>query len=326
MCFALLAQPGSAPEAALEGGVEFAARLEMSAYHFRVGDMACILWTSHLSAVYTGRWSALQSLHKACAKAREFNYFQGGGTHQWVQYYAERIQSDQSCLNEWHAMDDLVSKRPPTPDFDRSRPTQKDETEALIRSKLKELMMSVDLDEVTSKFMRSRLEEELDMSLQQFKSFIDQEMLTILGQMDAATEILEYLYLGSEWNASNLEELKDKGVGHILNVTREIDNFYPGLFDYFNIRVYDDETTEMLKHWDKTYKYIAQAKEQGSKVLVHCKMGISRSASVVIAYVMKAYGWDLRQALDFVKTRRSCIKPNSGFLKQLETYQGILHA
>ncbi|XP_050029157.2 uncharacterized protein ssh isoform X1 [Dermacentor andersoni] len=271
-------------------------------------------------------WSALQSLHKACAKARECNYFQGGGTHQWVQYYAERIQSDQSCLNEWHAMDDLVSKRPPTPDFDRSRSSQKEETEALIRSKLKELMMSVDLDEVTSKFMRSRLEEELDMSLQEFKSFIDQEMLTILGQMDAATEILEYLYLGSEWNASNLEELKDKGVGHILNVTREIDNFYPGLFDYFNIRVYDDETTEMLKHWDKTYKYIAQAKEQGSKVLVHCKMGISRSASVVIAYVMKAYGWDLRQALDFVKTRRSCIKPNSGFLKQLETYQGILHA
>lgn len=271
-------------------------------------------------------WSALQSLHKACAKAREFNYFQGGGTHQWVQYYAERIQSDQSCLNEWHAMDDLVSKRPPTPDYDRSRPSQKEETEALIRSKLKELMMSVDLDEVTSKFMRSRLEAELDMSLQEFKPFIDQEMLTILGQMDAATEILEYLYLGSEWNASNLEELKDKGVGHILNVTREIDNFYPGLFDYFNIRVYDDETTEMLKHWDKTYKYIAQAKEQGSKVLVHCKMGISRSASVVIAYVMKAYGWDLRQALDFVKTRRSCIKPNSGFLKQLETYQGILHA
>ncbi|XP_029826159.2 uncharacterized protein LOC8032616 isoform X1 [Ixodes scapularis] len=271
-------------------------------------------------------WSALQSLHKACAKAREFNYFQGGGTHLWVNYYADRIHSDQSCLNEWHAMDDLVSRRPPTPDYDRSKPTEKDETEALIRSKLKELMMSVDLDEVTSKFIRTRLEEELDMSLREFKPFIDQEMLTILGQMDAATEILEYLYLGSEWNASNLEELKDKGVGHILNVTREIDNFYPGLFDYFNIRVYDDETTEMLKHWDRTYKYIAQAKEQGSKVLVHCKMGISRSASVVIAYVMKAYDLDLDQALEFVKRRRSCIKPNSGFLKQLETYRGILNA
>ncbi|CAN7941707.1 unnamed protein product, partial [Ixodes pacificus] len=246
--------------------------------------------------------------------------FVSGLSRSEIKHYREIIQ------RETHAMDDLVSRRPPTPDYDRSKPTEKDETEALIRSKLKELMMSVDLDEVTSKFIRTRLEEELDMSLREFKPFIDQEMLTILGQMDAATEILEYLYLGSEWNASNLEELKDKGVGHILNVTREIDNFYPGLFDYFNIRVYDDETTEMLKHWDRTYKYIAQAKEQGSKVLVHCKMGISRSASVVIAYVMKAYDLDLDQALEFVKRRRSCIKPNSGFLKQLETYRGILNA
>lgn len=55
-------------------------------------------------------------------------------------------------------------------------------------------------------------------------------------------------------------------------------------------------------------------------------MGISRSASVVIAYVMKAYDLDLDQALEFVKRRRSCIKPNSGFLKQLETYRGILNA
>ncbi|XP_064459869.1 protein phosphatase Slingshot homolog 2-like [Ornithodoros turicata] len=271
-------------------------------------------------------WSALQSLHRACAKSRELNNFQGGTTRVWVQHYADRIQSDQSCLNEWHAMDDLVSRRPPSPDSSRSKPTEKEETKALIKSKLKELMMALDLDEVTSKFIRSRLEEELDMNLNEFKPFIDQEMLTILGQMDAATEILEYLYLGSEWNASNLEELKDKGVGHILNVTREIDNFYPGIFNYFNIRVYDDETTEMLKHWDKTYKYIAQAREQGSKVLVHCKMGISRSASVVIAYVMKANDWNLDQALEFVRTRRSCIKPNSGFLKQLETYQGILNA
>lgn len=49
------------------------------------------------------------------------------------------------------------------------------------------------------------------MNLDEYKSFIDQEMLMILGQMDAPTEIFHYLYLGSEWNASNLEELKAKG-------------------------------------------------------------------------------------------------------------------
>lgn len=109
-------------------------------------------------------------------------------------------------------------------------------------------------------------------------------------------------------------------------MTREIDNFFPGTFDYLNIRVYDDEKTDLLKHWDDTYKYINKARQEGSKVLVHCKMGVSRSASVVIAYAMKAYNWDFKTALQHVKEKRSCIKPNTSFLSQLETYQGILDA
>lgn len=60
---------------------------------------------------------------------------------------------------------------------------------------------------------------------------------------------------------------------------------------------------------------------EGSKVLVHCKMGVSRSASVVIAYAMKAYNWDFKKALDYVQQKRNCIKPNSSFISQLETYQ-----
>lgn len=72
-------------------------------------------------------------------------------------------------------------------------------------------MMSVDLDEVTSKIIRAELEKELEMDLGEYKSFIDQEMLVILGQMDAPTEIFDHVYLGSEWNASNLEELQKNG-------------------------------------------------------------------------------------------------------------------
>ncbi|XP_019762872.2 protein phosphatase Slingshot isoform X2 [Dendroctonus ponderosae] len=271
-------------------------------------------------------WSALQTLHKVSAKAREGNFFQGGSTHAWVEHYETRVASDRSCLNEWHAMDCLESRRPPSPDSVRARPTERNETEKVIRSTLKEIMMSVDLDEVTSKFIRSRLEEQLDMDLGEFKSFIDQEMLVILGQMDAPTEIFDHVYLGSEWNASNYEELQRNEVRHILNVTREIDNFFPGTFDYLNVRVYDDEKTDLLKHWDDTFKYITKAKNEGSKVLVHCKMGISRSASVVIAYAMKAYNWDFNKALHHVKEKRTCIKPNTNFLAQLETYQGILDA
>lgn len=93
----------------------------------------------------------------------------------------------------------------------RTKPRQREETERVIRCTLKEIMMSVDLDEVTSKYIRGRLEEDLDMDLGEFKPFIDEEMLTILGQMDAATEIFDHVYLGSEWNASNHEELQKNG-------------------------------------------------------------------------------------------------------------------
>ncbi|KAJ8955261.1 hypothetical protein NQ318_000288 [Aromia moschata] len=253
------------------------------------------------TSIWDGDRSALQTLHKVSAKARDQNYFQGGMTHGWVEYYESRIESDRSCLNEWHAMDNLESRRPASPDSIRTKPTEREETEKVIRSTLKEIMMSVDLDEVTSKVIRSRLEEELDMDLGEYKSFIDQEMLVILGQMDAPTEIFAHVYLGSEWNASNYEELQKNGV-------------------------YDDEKTDLLKHWDDTFKYITKAKDKGSKVLVHCKMGVSRSASVVIAYAMKAYNWDFHTALTHVKEKRSCIKPNTNFLSQLETYQGILDA
>ncbi|XP_062537372.1 protein phosphatase Slingshot isoform X2 [Armigeres subalbatus] len=271
-------------------------------------------------------WSALQTLHKVSSKAREYNFFAGGSSHEWVSYYESHIDSDRSCLNEWHAMDSIESRRPPSPDSIRNKPTEREETERVIRTKLKGIMMTVDLDVVTSKFIRGRLEEQLDMDLGEYKSFIDEEMLVILGQMDAPTEIFDHVYLGSEWNASNLEELQRNGVRHILNVTREIDNFFPGMFDYLNVRVYDDEKTDLLKHWDNTFKYISRAKMEGSKVLVHCKMGISRSASVVIAYAMKANDWDFNKALRHVKEKRNCIKPNKNFIMQLETYQGMLDA
>lgn len=49
-------------------------------------------------------------------------------------------------------------------------------------------------------------------------------------------------------------------VGHILNVTREIDNFFPGMFSYLNVRVYDEDATDLLAHWNDTYNFIVKAK------------------------------------------------------------------
>uniref|UniRef100_A0A8C2K0J4 protein-serine/threonine phosphatase n=1 Tax=Cyprinus carpio TaxID=7962 RepID=A0A8C2K0J4_CYPCA len=283
------------------------------------------LWSDTLIHL-DGDGSALQSLHKVCEVARCHNYYPGSLFLTWVSYYQSRLTSDQHCINEWNAMQDVQSHRADSPVLFTDLPTERERTERLIKTRLREIMMQKDLENVTSKEIRTELEMQMVCNLREFKEFIDNEMIVILGQMDSPTEIFDHVYLGSEWNASNLEELQNSGVRYILNVTREIDNFFPGLFEYHNIRVYDEEATNLLEYWNDTYKFISKAKKAGVKCLVHCKMGVSRSASTVIAYAMKEYSWDLERAFDHVKERRSVTKPNPSFMKQLEEYQGILLA
>ncbi|TNN67295.1 Protein phosphatase Slingshot 2 [Liparis tanakae] len=271
-------------------------------------------------------WSALQSLHKACEVARCHSYFPGSLFLTWVSYYQSRVYSDQARINEWNAMQDVQSHRADSPVLFSDAPTERELTERLIKSSLREIMMQKDLENITCKEIRTELEMHMTCNLREFKEFIDNEMILILGQMDSPTEIFEHVFLGSEWNASNMEELQKSGVQYILNVTREIDNFFPGVFEYHNIRVYDEEATDLLAYWNDTYKFISRAKKAGAKCLVHCKMGISRSAATVIAYAMKEFGWDLKKAFDYVKERRTVTKPNPSFMRQLEEYQGILLA
>jgi serine/threonine/tyrosine-interacting protein len=59
----------------------------------------------------------------------------------------------------------------------------------------------------------------------------------------------------------------------------------------------------------------------GGNVYVHCIAGISRSASVVIAYIMNKYKCSFAFGLKLVASRRECINPNMGFCQQLQENQ-----
>lgn len=84
-----------------------------------------------------------------------------------------------------------------------------------------------------------------------------------------------------------------------------------------------------LRHVEPTrsiFVFLVSNRKNNSKCLVHCKMGVSRSASSVIAYAMKEYGWSLEKAYNFVKQKRSIAQPNAAFMRQLAEYEGILDA
>lgn len=99
--------------------------------------------------------SALQTLHKVSGKAREQNYFLGGLSHDWVSYYEQRIESDRSCLNEWHAMDNLESKRPPSPDSVRTKWV--DQTLITVHRNSRSGQQIIDRTEILNNLGRSRV-------------------------------------------------------------------------------------------------------------------------------------------------------------------------
>ncbi|GMT21219.1 hypothetical protein PFISCL1PPCAC_12516 [Pristionchus fissidentatus] len=209
----------------------------------------------------------------------------------------------------------------------RGRDGNESSDQRVLRCELRQIMQSVDLEAVTTRDIKQQLAAStptIDVDLH--KEFVDREMLVILGQLEKPSQILSYLYLGSEWNASNWDELQANNVGYILNMTQEVDNFFPHRFVYKKIWVADEAGTPLLSHWNATNKFIKAAKKSGKAVLVHCKKGISRSSSTVIAYAMKEYGWTLEYALEFVKARRNCITPNEGFMEQLRIFDGALEA
>ncbi|XP_066505549.1 protein phosphatase Slingshot homolog 3 isoform X2 [Hoplias malabaricus] len=266
-------------------------------------------------------WSVLQALHGCCERAVRGAVIPGSGLD-WAHHYRQQVESDQHCLNEWMVMRGLESVRKDS----KGNSTERESVEKEIKAQLRDIMRTEDLENITSKQVRSALEARIGIDMKNYKEYIDNEMMVTMAQMDKPSKILDYLYLGSEWNAANFDELQKNNVGYILNVTREIDNFFPESFTYMNIRVYDVEATDLLSHWNNTYMFINEARKSGQTVLVHCKMGVSRSASTVIAFLMKQQGWPLEHALNHVRERRPIVQPNEGFLKQLQTYSGILSA
>ena len=89
---------------------------------------------------------------------------------------------------------------------------------------------------------------------------------------------------------------------------------------YHGWEIEDDEKFQINQYFGEMISYIRKYQRQNKRILVHCHMGISRSATVVIAFLMKKYHWSFLNSFWHVKSQRGFIDPNQGFIEQLQTY------
>ncbi|XP_061570704.1 dual specificity protein phosphatase 16-like [Cololabis saira] len=136
------------------------------------------------------------------------------------------------------------------------------------------------------------------------------------------TRILPHLYLGCQRDVLNKELMQQNDIVYVLNASNTCPkpDFVPDSH-FLRVPVNDSFGEKILPWLDRSVEFIEKAKASNARVLVHCLAGISRSATIAIAYIMKRMDMSLDEAYRFVKEKRPTISPNFNFLGQLLDFE-----
>ena len=136
------------------------------------------------------------------------------------------------------------------------------------------------------------------------------------------TKITNSIYLGSQDSTKITDILHERNITGILSLgakslcsSKKIKN------EYYEIADLPDSPIE--KYFEKCFQFIDSIVENGS-ILIHCYAGMSRSATILIAYLMSKNKWRFRETMDFLRKKRPIVSPNSGFERQLMIFEAKL--
>ena len=130
-----------------------------------------------------------------------------------------------------------------------------------------------------------------------------------------AAEVLKGLFLGGKELSQDCDRLKELGITHILNVTTESPNHFTDEFTYLQLPIKDSPEEDLSESLRVGTEFIGKARSEG--ILVHCTVGMSRSAAFVLGYLMVAEKMSLKDAFVLLKRHRPITSPNKVCLMQV---------
>ncbi|ONK78697.1 uncharacterized protein A4U43_C02F21490 [Asparagus officinalis] len=154
-------------------------------------------------------------------------------------------------------------------------------------------------------------------------------LISDAASTERPSPITEYLYIGGALAARSMYTLQHLGITHVLCLcSTEIgqsESQYPDLFEYRNFSIDDNENEDISSLFDEASDCIDYVEYLGGKILVHCFEGKSRSATVILAYLMLRKKKTLLEAWTMLKKVHRRAQPNDGFAKVLTILDKSLH-
>jgi len=163
------------------------------------------------------------------------------------------------------------------------------------------------------------------------KQIEEQEKLLELIKQDRETnnigkEVVDGLFVGSMFAAENQDFLESNEITCILNVTKNIPNFFDGILDieYKRLEFEDTGSDDISSIFEESSNWIEKRLLEKKKIFVHCKEGRSRSCTIVMSYLMQSIKKRFQEAHDIIFKVRPLIRINDGFVQQLKVFERAL--
>lgn len=135
--------------------------------------------------------------------------------------------------------------------------------------------------------------------------------------------ILDNIYLGPLWSSFQ-GSVRRNGITHVLSIGVKPPDQVDGVEYHFFPNIEDEDESLIYEIFCDTNKIIqdfCESKMENKKLLIHCMAGVSRSATVLTAYLIRHREMTFESALRLVRDARFQVDPNPGFRKQLRLYE-----
>ena len=120
------------------------------------------------------------------------------------------------------------------------------------------------------------------------------------------------------------EYIKENNINHIISAVTGAFAIHDNI-SYTCLDLLDESFFEINKVFNDTNRIIEDKLRENKNILIHCICGVSRSTTILCAYLIKKNNITPDEALKIIRTNRPIANPNPGFMKQLENYYEFIN-